>query len=132
MVTLVATPCGRAPGFPLRRLQLHQDRREPLREVVVNITCETIPLLEDRFTPFFNAVVIDEAAVMKRQCCLPGDGLDEHDAAPAAVRLRRAHAAHRHPSERPVAKPQRRGDGGLPVHVGREFANLSGKRSSFG
>ena len=84
---LVATLLRQGPGSRCADLQLHQDGGEPLREVVVNVPREAIALLEDRLTPFFDPIVIDETAVMQGQRCLPRDGLDEHDAAPVAFRL---------------------------------------------
>src|SRR5688500_19349007 len=42
-------------GLALRSLQLHQDRGESLRQVVVNIAREAIAFLEDRLTSLFDA-----------------------------------------------------------------------------
>ena len=68
-------------------LQLHQDRREALCEVVMDVARETIALLENRLAPLLDAAPLDDAAVMQRERRLPGDGLEQLDAPPLALLL---------------------------------------------
>ena len=95
--------------FALRALQLHQDRGESLREVVVDVAREAVALLEDRLAPLFDTLLFHEPAVMQRQRRLPGDGLDQRDAPPlslaAVARLARA---ERDPPQVLVADHERR------------------------
>jgi hypothetical protein len=44
---------------------LHQDCREPLGEIVVDVAGETIPFLEDHFAPLFDPALRHDAAVMQ-------------------------------------------------------------------
>ena len=73
--------------LPLRRLQLHQDGRESLRQVVVNVARETVALFEDRLAPLLAPILLDETAVVQRQRRLTRDRLDQHDAPPLALGL---------------------------------------------
>ena len=78
------------PRLALRRLKLHQDRGEPLREVVVDVARQPVALFEDRLAPLFDRRLSSiEPAVMQRQRRLPRDRFDQHDAPPLALGLRR-------------------------------------------
>ncbi len=93
----------------LRALQLHEDGGESLREIVVNVAREAVALLEDRLAPLFDTLLLDESAVMQRECSLPGDGLDQGDAPPLTfVAVARLARAERDPSQVLVADHERR------------------------
>ena len=108
----------RADALALRTLKLHQNRGKPLREVVVNVAREAVALFEDALAALLAPMEIDQAAVVQRQRCLTGDGLDQHDAPPPALGLRGPRAADGHPAQSAVAEEQRRGDRLVPVHSG--------------
>ena len=74
-----------AASFPLRGLKLHENRSEPLRQVVVNVAGEAVSLLEDPFSALLAPIEVDEAAVVQSQGGLTGDRLDQHDAPPPAL-----------------------------------------------
>ena len=86
--TLDATAAGSdAAALALRRLQLHQDRGEPLRQVVVNVARQAVALFEHRLAALFAAIEIDQPAVVQRERGLTRDRLDERDAPPLALGL---------------------------------------------
>src|SRR5262245_60893401 len=69
----------RQPAVSLRRLELHQDRGESLRKVVVDIAREAVALLENAFAPLFEAAFLGQAALMQRQRRLTRNRLDQDD-----------------------------------------------------
>src|SRR5438445_256749 len=71
---------GQRGRFPLRRLQLHQNRAESLRQIVVNVTRETVAFLERHLAALLESTLFDEAVEMKGQRRLTRDRLDEDDA----------------------------------------------------
>ena len=73
---------GQAADLPPRGLELHEDRRESLRQVVVNIARETIALFKNAFAAFLEAIELDETAVMQRECRLTRNRFDEDHAPP--------------------------------------------------
>ena len=60
--SLCATGASAVPDLALRRLQLHQDGAEALREVVVNVAREAVALFENRLAPLFGATALDQRA----------------------------------------------------------------------
>ena len=101
---LRATDWRQRAGFALCALELHQDRRESLREVVVDVAREAVALLEDRLPALFHPLQFDDPAVMQRQRRLPGDRLDQRDAPPLSLTAVALLArAERDPSQVPVA-----------------------------
>ena len=67
-----ATAGDSGAGFALRRLQLHQDGRESLCEVVVNVARQPIAFFENRFAPLLEPSLLGEPALMQRQRGLAG------------------------------------------------------------
>ena len=102
----------------LRRLQLHEDRAEALREVVVDVARQPVPLLEDRLTPLLEAAALDHAAVVQRKRGLARHRFDQHHAPPAGAFARR-HAAVRQldPPERLRPEHERRDDHAAHVDI---------------
>ena len=76
-----------AGAFALCPLQLHQNRRESLGHVVVNIPRETVALLEHGLPALFAANEIDETALVQRERRLTRHRLDDRDAPPLALGL---------------------------------------------
>ena len=107
-VSMLARDCRRQRrALPLRGLQLHQDRGEPLREVVVNVAGEPIALLEDRLAALLEPASARQAALVQRQRRLPRNRLDQRDA-PPAVALE-ASATSRASSSRDCVPPRTSG-----------------------
>ena len=75
-----------AAAHPLRSLQLHQDRPEPLRERVVNIARHAVTLFEHRLPARFELALLREPAVVERQRRLAGGGI-EQGKAPSALAI---------------------------------------------
>ena len=75
-------------GFSLSGLQLHQDRCESLRKVVVNVAREPVAFLEDRLAALFQPALFGQAALVQRERCMTRNRLAEDDTPPlrAAVR----------------------------------------------
>ena len=112
----------------LRRLQLHQNRAEPLREVVVNVAREAIPLLERRLAPLLETAALDDAVVMERQRRLPCDGFDQLDAPPLRVgALGERPGRQLDPSEIRGADDERRHDHDFDALDAMEFAHGLGE-----
>src|SRR4029453_17032420 len=111
-----------AAGLALGRLKLHQNRGEPLGQVVVDVACQTVTLFEDRFAALFTPVELDQAAVVQGESCLTRDGLDENHPPPPALGLRGARARYSHPAQMPAAQSQRCGDNLVPFHLMAELS----------
>ena len=110
-VSMLCVDCrGQRRALAPRGLQLHQDRAEPLRQVVVNVAGETIALLEDGFAALLDPVPLEQPALMQREPRVPRDRLDERDAPPRS--LSRVGHADRDPSKILSADHHRRDDGG--------------------
>ena len=77
----------RPPAGALRRLQLHQDRREALRQRVVDVAGDAVALFEHRLTARFERLCSSEAAVVQGQRRLPRHRLEQRRA-PATLALR--------------------------------------------
>ena len=84
-----AARCGRRQtrcAAPLRGLQLHENRAEPLRQHVVNVARDGVALFEHRLTSRFTQTLIDKSAVVQRQRRLARRGVEQRMApAPLAV-----------------------------------------------
>src|SRR5262245_33458414 len=81
----------------LRRLKLHQDRGESLREIVVDVTGKPVPLLEHRLVTLLQTAAFGDAMLMQRERRLAGDRLEDGDT-PPLVRTRRRVGREREPS----------------------------------
>ena len=68
---LCATAGGSVRADALRRLQLHQDRAEALRQRVVDVAGHPVALFEHGLAPLFDAALFGEPALMQRQRRLP-------------------------------------------------------------
>ena len=128
---MLARHCRRhGAGLTLRRLQLHQDRREPLREVVVNVAREPIALLEYRLAPLLEPALLRQAALMERQRRLPRHRFEHRDA-PLQLARRRAGARQADPPEIPAAEHEWRDRQRLSTPAPRLKARTaSGNRTS--
>ena len=97
-----------------RALQLHQDRREALREVVVDIARQTVALLENRLSSLFHGGCRSTTtAVVQRERGLTRDRLDQLDAPPLPSVGRISAARGSTPSSSPVCG--RRGTSGVAM-----------------
>ena len=108
--------------FTLRRLQLHQDGGEALRERVVDVAREAVALLEDRLAALFEAAAIRLLALMQGERRLSRDGFEQRDA-PLALAHRRLAVRERHPSERPCGEHQRRDRDRMNIRLAVERTN---------
>ena len=91
---------GRSPGeqrrrpAALRRLQLHEDRAEALRQRVVNVACDAVALFEHGLPSRFEEALVDETAVVQRECRLAGRRVQQRmPPAPFALGLLRRSTA---------------------------------------
>ena len=82
---LRAAAGGSRDAAALRRLQLHQDGAEALRQRVVDVARDAVALLEHRLPARFEQALIGEPAVIERERGLTRRGVD---AAPGATRAR--------------------------------------------
>ena len=74
---LFATAGGSEPRRPLRRLQLHQDRAESLRQRVVDVARHPVALFEHRLPPRLDAALLGQPALVQRQRRLPRHRLEQ-------------------------------------------------------
>ena len=97
-------------GLALRGLQLHQDRGEPLREVVVNVARQPVALLEDRLAALFEPLLLRPAG--SDAAPAPPDARSPRPARRATTVPRRSRASRVVQSaiqpEVPVAEHERR------------------------
>ena len=105
------------PAAALRRLQLHQDRAEALRQRVVDVARDAVALLEHRLAALFEPALIGQPAVVERQRRLPRRGFEQR-AAPAPLALGIA-ARSTAPSSRASAAAARSGATSSDVDAGR-------------
>ena len=128
--TAVSRLAARRPAAALpepsrwRRLQLHQDRREPLREIVVNVARKPVALLENRLAALFEPAALGEPALMERERRLARDRFEEGDA-PRTFAFRHAARRQSDPAEIASAQHQRsdrdRGDAGAAIELTHRF-----------
>ena len=111
---------------PLRGLQLHEDRAEPLRQRVVDVAGNAIALFEHRLTTRLEQAAIDETAVVEREGGLPGGGVDQRPP-PAPLALGILDAGQGDPSERLRRQVQRRDEQRLHGRGPVEFAHRLGQ-----
>ena len=86
----------------LRRLQLHEDGAEALRQRVVNVARDAVALFEHRLAPRFEQALFDEPAVVERQRRLPRRRIEQRTP-PAPLALESCDARQRDPAERLAA-----------------------------
>ena len=94
--------------FALGGLQLHQDRGESLRQVVVDVARQPVAFVEDRLAPLFEPALLGQPALMQRQRRLARDRLGEHDPPPFGPAFGRVRAG-RAPSTPACACPSTSG-----------------------
>ena len=95
---LCAIDGGSARGRALRRLQLHQDGGEALRQRVVDVAGQAVALFEDGLSPRLGTALFGELALMERQRRLPRHCVEQR-AMPGAIAERCPAGGQREPSE---------------------------------
>ena len=106
---LARPPAAATRAVALRRLQLHQDRGESLRQVVVNVARQPVAFFEDRLAPLLDAALLGQAAVVQRQRRLPRDRLEQRST-PRALAVGGGPVDERHPAEVASRQQERRDD----------------------
>ena len=118
-------PAG-STGRALRRLQLHQDGGEALRQRVVDVARDAIALFEHRLAPLFEPALLGQPAVVQRQRRLTRHGVEQR-AAPAPLAARNRGRRQRHPAEVARRQHQRRDEQRVDAGRGVERAHRLGQ-----